>query len=47
MDDLISIISPYQRLSHDYRENRLLVLEVILLALFPLFHMLQRIIAVF
>ncbi len=47
MDDLISIISPYQRLGHDYRENRLLVLEVILLALFPLFHMLQRIIAVF
>lgn len=40
INDLDKIISPYQSLGYSWRENRLLILEIILLSLFPILHLL-------
>lgn len=38
MDDLKTITSSYSMLTHNHNERRLLLFEIFLLALFPLFH---------
>lgn len=40
--DLNEITAPYQQLGHINKEKRLIVMEVILLVLFPLFHLINR-----